>query len=76
MDQGLTAGLTVRVLDKNGNKIARYDEGQPGFPPELRAALRAFGEKHPDARFIDVEFQPSEWRLFPVRGERWDSITA
>jgi hypothetical protein len=59
-DQGLKAGLTVRVLDKDGKKIARYDEGQTGFPPELRSALRAFGERHPDARFIDVEFGPGE----------------
>ena len=76
MDQGLNSGLTVRVLDKNGIKIAHYDEGQPGFPVELRAALRMFSEKHPDARFIDVEFQPSEWRVLPFRGETWDSVTA
>jgi len=76
VDQGLKAGLTVRVLDKNGEKIARYDEGQTEFPAELRAALRAFGEKHPDARFIDVDFAPSEWRVRPVRGSAWDSVTA
>ena len=51
----MAASMTVRVLDDKGSKIAHYDEAEHGFPVELRA-LRALREKHPDARFIDVEF--------------------
>ena len=54
---GLTASMTVRVLDKDGGKIADYHEATKGFPAELRNELKAFGEKHADVRFIDVEFE-------------------
>jgi len=51
----MAASMTVRILDDNGDKIAHYDEADHGFPTEL-CMLRALREKHPDARFIDVEF--------------------
>jgi hypothetical protein len=60
MDAGLAEGMTVRVLDKDGDKIAYYREAQKGFPKELRNALREFREKHPETHFIDVEFEQSD----------------
>ena len=54
---GLAMSMTVRVLDKDGGKIADYYEAAKGFPAELRNELRAFREKHSDVRFIDVEFE-------------------
>ena len=58
VEAGTAATMTVRVLDDNGDKIARYTEADHGFPVELNV-LRALREKHPDARYIDVEFPRS-----------------
>lgn len=60
MDAELAASMTVRVLDKDGDKIAYYSEAQKDFPVELRNALRAFQGKHPETHFIDVEFEQSD----------------
>lgn len=59
MEAQTAASMTVRVLDDKGGKIAHYDEAEQSFPTELRV-LKALREKHPDARFIDVEFPRSD----------------
>jgi hypothetical protein len=56
------AQMTVRILDKDGQKIAAFDDGasedaEAGFSPELRRVLLAFHKQYPGARFIDVEFR-------------------
>ncbi len=48
------AGMSIRILDKEGAPIAKFDEDE--FAPDLRKALLALYEKHRDALFIDVEF--------------------
>jgi len=58
MEAQTAASMTVRVLDDKGGKIAHYDEAEHSFPTELRV-LNALREKHPDARYIDVEFSQS-----------------
>jgi len=54
------AGMTVRVLDKDGKEITSFHDRPPRderhISADLEKALLAFREEFPDARFIDVEF--------------------
>ena len=59
------AQMTVRILDKDGQKIAAFYDGasedaEAGLSPELRSVLLAFHKQYPKARFIDVEFVRSD----------------
>ena len=54
------AGMTVRVLDKDGTEMASFHDRPASdkrhISADLEKALLAFREEFPDARFIDVEF--------------------